>query len=400
MDAELSDLAKPASVLFDARTVGPGMSGVGRYSLNLLSALSALPGAPPMRALFVRDTIDYARRDPALSRVELVECPVSHEAHPAGDLWLRREMPRLLRPGELYHGPAFIIPGGRQPFPRVVTVHDLFVFTHRRFFSLKFRAWMRWAIGRACRFADMIVVPTETVRQQLIARGLAPAFKICAIAEAPDAAGPVWDTQSRASGEALAQLASGGDQPRLLTVGSVDPRKDLATARSAFVQLKQMAREVADGDSVKWIWVGGPGTIPDDTPEPLKVRAAALGFMNVGHAPGEAIRPAYRSALAYVTCSRTEGFGIPLVEAMAAGCPIVASDIPVHREVGGEAALYFPPGDAAALAGLLARILGDEPLRRTLARRSLERSALFSWTQAARQTLEAYCQAHRARMKC
>jgi len=379
------------SVLYDARTVQPGMSGVGRYTLSLLTALAALPGAPPLRALFLKETLDTARHDPALKNVELIESPVSHEDHPAGDVWLRTQMKKMVRPGEVYHGPAFIIPGGRQPFARVVTVHDLFVFTHPRFFSLKFRTWMRWKICRACRFAERIIVPTETVKQQLIERSCAPAEKIHAIFEAPDTTDPVWDAASRPGGEALQKVfkeTTTDGRPRLLTVGTMDPRKDIATARAACVRL-------AERMPVDWIWVGGPGPIPDDSSEALKTEAARRGFRAVGHIPGREIPRALEAADLYVTCSRTEGFGIPLVEAQAAGRPIVASDLPVHREVAGDAALYFPEGDAAALAELLARLLADPAGRRELGQRGRARAHLFSWHNAATQTLQAYREAQR-----
>jgi alpha-1,3-rhamnosyl/mannosyltransferase len=401
----------PTALLYDARTVRPGMSGVGRYTLNLLAALVALPSPPRIRALFLKDSLPLARRDPALAGVECLEAPASHEAHPVGDLWLRYGVRRMIRPGEIYHGPAFIIPGGAQPFARVATVHDLFVFTHPRFYSFKFRTWLRWATARACRFADRVIVPTETVREEIIRRGLAPAAKVAAIAEAPDATAALWDAperetknereneQKRKKKTLIQTRFADGARARFVTVGTLDPRKDPATARAALVELHGLPggrdERGAENGGAAWLWIGGAGPIADDTTEDLKAKAEALGFEWIGHAPAGVLHSALERATAYVTCSRTEGFGIPLVEALAAGCPIVASDIPVHREVAGDAALYFKAGDARALAQALARMMNSEELRRDLIAHGRARSGQFTWRAAAERTMEVYQQAWR-----
>lgn len=385
-------------VLYDARTVRPGMSGVGRYTLSLLGALAALPDAPPIRALFLKEVLDIARRDPALASVECLLAPVSHEAHPAGDLWLWRGVRQMIRPGEVYHGPAFIIPGGRQPFARVSTVHDLFTHTHPQFYPFKFRLWLRFMTEMACRRAERIIVPAETVLAEILRRRFAPDARIAVIPEAPDATSAVWDAAARDREDALRRLTADRDRPILLTVGTLDARKDPHTARCGLLELGrilggQPELPMALRRGVAWLWVGGPGPVPDDTPEDIQRKAKLQGFQTVGHAPGSAVQPALKSSAIYVTCSRTEGFGIPVVEAMAAGCPIVATDIPIHREVAGDAALYFPEGDARALGETLFKLLSDDALRETLAANGVRRSANFSWSRAAERTLQVYREA-------
>lgn len=379
---------RPTSILYDARTVRPGMSGVGRYTLSLLGALAALPDAPPLRALFLPESLPLAQADPALAGVECLAAPVSHEAHPAGDWWLWRGVRRMIRPGELYHGPAFIIPGGAQPFARVSTVHDLFTHTHPQFYPLKFRLWLRWMTEIACRRADRIIVPAAAVRDEVLRRRLAPAERIAVCPEAPDATSAVWDAAVETKTAELSAIFADDPRPKILTVGTLDTRKDPRTARAALVALSALTEA-----GPAWIWVGGPGPVPDDTPEGLRRQAEGLGFRCVGHAPGAAIRPALAAATVYVTCSRTEGFGIPVAEAMAAGCPIVATDLPIHREVAGDAAVYFPEGDAQALARALREVLASEAMREGMRERGLRRAGEFSWRRAAEETLEVYRQA-------
>ncbi|MCE5229509.1 glycosyltransferase family 4 protein [bacterium] len=393
------------SILFDARTIAPGMTGVGRYALNLLWAISVAPGAPPVRALFRKDCIEIARRDPALKAVELIGAPYTQEEHPWADWWLERALPRMIKPGEVYHGPAFIIPGGRRAFPRVVTVHDLFVFTHARYYPRAFGMWLRWATRRACKFADRIIVPSEAVANEIEERGFASRSKIRVVAEAPDDTNTIWDKAWIGTGGLVAGLVTETAHPLIVTVGTLDPRKDPATARAAFLDLvvrmktapvPDVGEVVSDemlSRSVDWFWLGGPGALPDPTPIEVRHRATEAGFHEVGHVPKEAVRVALRAATAYVTCSRSEGFGLPLVEAMVAGCPIVASDIPVHHEVAGDAALYFPEGDAEALADVLYRLMTKPALRETLVARGLERQSDFRWSKAAEMTIEAYREA-------
>jgi glycosyltransferase involved in cell wall biosynthesis len=307
----------------------------------------------------------------------------------------------MIRPGEVYHGPAFIIPGGRQPFARVSTVHDLFTHTHPQFYPFKFRLWLRWMTEVALKRADRIIVPAETVRAEILRRRLAPSEKIAVIPEAPDETDPVWDAAARDREDALRRLTADRDRPILLTVGTLDPRKDPHTAQAGLLELEKILGAQPDlpmplRRGVAWIWIGGPGPVPDDTPPDVQRKAKLLGFQAVGHAPGAAVQPALKASAIYVTCSRTEGFGIPVVEAMAAGCPIVATDIPIHREVAGDAALYFPEGDARALGETLFKLLSDGALRATLGANGLRRAASFSWRRAAELTLQVYREAAEA----
>lgn len=374
----------PLRVLYDARTVRPGMTGVGRYTYNLLAAMAADAEGPELRALFAREWAERARSDPNLRGVRILEAPVSHEAHPSGDLWLRFLAGRLVRRGEIYHGPAFVIPGGRQRFRRVVTVHDLFVFEYPEFYPARFAMWLRWAIRRACRFADRVIVPTRGVADALVRRGLAPNERVVPIAEAADATPATWEGDRPPGDLPLAQALSHRSGPIVLTVGTAEPRKDPATARRAAMAL------AAAGARVNWFWIGGPGAVADDTPPGLAEGAEAAGFQTVGAASGEAIRAALAEATVYVSSSRSEGFGLPVVEAMNAGCPVVLSDIPAHREVAGDAARYFGPGDDAALTRLLLKLMADDVERERLGERARARAARFGWLSAARATRGVY----------
>ncbi len=377
------------NIFFDARTVEPGMTGVGRYSLNLLKSLAALDSDLRIRALFNRDSINYARQDKALNFIDLIAAPVRHDSHPAGDFWLRYRLPRVVDNHEIYMGPAFIIPGGDQPFFRIVTIHDVGVFTHPRFFRLRFRVWLRQAIRRACRDADRIIVPSRYVSGQVDALGLAEPGQLTVIGESGDPGHPCWHRGSPDSDmqtEEITGLSAGS--ACFLTVATHEPRKDPTTACRALIHMSQQMKDRGVCLKTKWFWIGGEGPFGDPSPDEIRQDANACGFHRMEDLADTSLRTVFRSALAYVSCSLDEGFGLPLVEAMQAGLPMIVSDIPAHREVAGDAALYFRPGDWIGLARLMLRIQTENPLRVKYAHRSRVRGSAFSWKCTAEQTCQ------------
>jgi glycosyltransferase involved in cell wall biosynthesis len=360
------------------------MTGVGRYTYNLLAALDGQAGVR-LRALVLPEVLPLLKQYGGFQRVEWVAAPVGPEAHPRAELFLWRGVRALMRQGELYHGPAFIAPLGRQPFARVVTVHDLFVFSTPQFYPLGFRCWLRWMSREACRRAQRIIVPTREVARELAAFRLAPPERVVVIPEAPDQTPAAFD---RTANETALQGALTEPGPLLVTIGTLDPRKDPVTARRACVLLAEKL-----GRPTRWLWLGGAGASPDPSPPDLVATAARAGFMAVGPASSAGIQAALGRATAYVTCSRAEGFGLPLVEAFLRGCPVVASDIPVHREVCDMAAVWFPPGEAERLAEVLANLLqSPEKLAQGQAAASA-RAGFFSWERAALDTINCYVDA-------
>lgn len=373
-------------IIYDARCVESGMTGVGRYALNLLRHLARLEETPPIRAFFTRETAERARRDRWLQGVRIEVARFGPQSHPAGDLWTDWVLPRASTGGGVTHGPAFRVP--RRGGPHVVTIHDLFVWTMPEAYPAGFRWWLRRIIRQACREARRIIVPSQAVADQLIERQLASRERIRPIHHGPDATDAHWEG---ANGDFFPAHVLDPRIPLLMSIGARDPRKDPATARRAMLALRE--RRPGTRLLPKWIWIGAAGSRSDPAPEQLKRRAREAGFVETGPLPASDVQAVLRRATALVSCSRDEGFGIPLVEAMAAGVPLVISDIAVHREVAGHAALYFPPGDVDALVRQCDRLLRDASLRRRLQAAGRDRSAGFSWERAARQTLEVYREA-------
>lgn len=380
-------------LFIDARTIRPAMTGVGRSTYELLKALAARAQRSPVslaiRALLLDESYRALSHQPGFEAVERIRTDLDYESHPRGDLGLRFSIPRLIRPGEIYHGPAFAVPGGRQRFGRVVTIHDLGVFLRPRDYRRRFAAYLRWKIRSSARAADHVIVPSKSVARELAEVLGVQDQKVTVIAEAPCAGVDFGASESGEnplprSGSAPARPA----EPYFLSVGTLEPRKGPEIVGAA---LEAMGAEPGGGEPpAQWVWVGRAGLGAAKILGAIEAGPAGSRFRYLGPQPEAEVSDLLRGAAALIFPSHYEGFGLPPLEAMATGTPVVASDLPVLREVCGEAALYFPPGDARALGGLLRRLLVEPGLSGKLTAAGRARSGEFSWSRAAEAHLTVY----------
>ena len=177
-------------------------------------------------------------------------------------------------------------------------------------------------------------------------------------------------------------------RPHVLYVGAELPRKNLPVLLQAIARVKQNLPRV------KLIKVGGPEYLPRHGR--LLALIAALGLREnvrfTGHVPPAHLAQLYCLADVFVLPSLYEGFGLPVLEAMACGAPVVCSTAPALKEVAGEAALLVDPGDVGGWARAIERVITDRQLRQELSHKGLERAQGFSWARAASQTLAAYAE--------
>jgi glycosyltransferase involved in cell wall biosynthesis len=173
-------------------------------------------------------------------------------------------------------------------------------------------------------------------------------------------------------------------RPYLLYVGSEKPRKNVGGLLRVLGQLR--------GEDLRLVKAGRPGGEKHRRRTLEEARRLGVeGSLNLtGHVSEEELAELYRGALALVMPSLYEGFGIPVIEAMACGCPVVCSDIPPFRELAGRAVLRFAPDDAAGMAGAVRRLASDRDFRASRVELGLEQAASFSWERCAREHLELY----------
>jgi glycosyltransferase involved in cell wall biosynthesis len=298
---------------------------------------------------------------------------------------------------------------------RVATVHDLAVRRLPWAVRPDSAAALLAGLDRALFEADLLLTPSAAVRDDLVACGVA-AERVVPIHHGPGqqpalvretAAGPgVADARETAAPrEGAAAPHEGLANPRLsarpssaplsssygLHVGTLEPRKNLPVLLAAWRLLRARlpgAPPLVLAGAFGW----GAGALRREVE-----RAADEGWLRpLGYVPAAELADLYRGAAVVVLPSLYEGFGLPAVEAMAAGAPLVVSDIPVLREVAGDAALYAPPDRPERWADALARLLGDPALRRELAARGRLRRELFDWSRAADSTAAAWRAAVRA----
>jgi glycosyltransferase involved in cell wall biosynthesis len=264
----------------------------------------------------------------------------------------------------------FAPPRGRRPL--VVTIHDAVPWTHPSTLTPRGVDWHRAMAARVARTADAIVVPTQAVADAL-ADLLPIADRVRVIGEGVSAA------ITAAAGGSTLELP----EQFLFTFATLEPRKGLDLLITALAR--------PEAPQLPLLVAGQPGWGGVD---PL-AEAASAGLPEgrvrlLGRVPDAELAALLRAATAVVVPSRAEGFGLPLLEAMAAGAPVVTSDDAALVEVGGGAAAVAPLGDEAALAALLCDVVSDPERRQRMSAAGLVRAEAFSWEQTARATWKLY----------
>lgn len=346
----------------------PGGSGV--YITELLTELAA--GAPDVVVTGIA-----ARHDGVPAGDELPGgLVVRHAPLPRAALyeaWQRLGHPRAERvagPLDVVHATTWAIPPTRAPL--VVTVHDVAFLHEPTHFTRRGNVWFRRALDRTRRHAAAVIVPSLSTADDCVAVGL------------PSSLVHVVPHGSRPVGRTAAQVAdlrarAGLTRPYVLWCGTVEPRKNVGTLLAAFARV---APRCPDLDLVL-VGPAGWGDVPvhPDGLDPARVHA-------LGRLSRDDLHSAYAGATAFCYPSLREGFGLPVLEAMQHGLPVVTSAGTACAEVAGDAALLVDPTSEQELADALAEAAG--PAAADLAARSAVRAAEFSWRRTAERTAEIY----------
>ncbi len=294
-------------------------------------------------------------------------------------LWEQLFLPGLVRRAavDLVHGLHLVGPMA-STCPFVVTVHDLsFLFFPQNFPSLKrlyLRTLTRWSVRRARR---IIAISENTKRDVVQQYGLSPE-KVDLVYYGLD---PIFQPLPK---EALAGFRARQGLPEqfILFVGTLEPRKNVSRLVEAYARLSEPRPPL--------ILVGGKGWLYDE----VFARVEALGLSGcvhfAGYVPGKELPWWYNAATLFVYPSLYEGFGLPPLEAMACGTPVVSSDVSSLPEVVGQAGLLVDPTDVEDLAGAMGQALADSGLRDEMGAAGLAQARRFSWREAARQTVTTY----------
>ncbi len=366
-------------ITLDVSAAVHSRAGLGRYAESLTRALVA--AHPHRYALFYN-------RERGIEPLEGLKHLPAHTVALGYKPWrmlvwmgqlVRVPFNRLVPDATLFHATEHLLLPLRG-VPTVLTVHDL-IFRHLPEHHKTLNRWyLNWTMPLYCRRADRIITISHATRRDLIAAYDVPPAKITVIHEAAD---PRFRPQPP---EAVEAVRTRYDLPAryLLSVGTIEPRKNLARLLEAFETLH------AEGLTDALVVVGGRGWLYDDFFARLERSPAREAVLFPGYVPDADLPPIYAGAQALAFPSLYEGFGLPVLEAMACGTPVACSNTSSLPEVAGDAALLFDPRDVTAITRALRRLLSDDALHADLRQRGLDRAATFSWDRVAAETEAVY----------
>jgi glycosyltransferase involved in cell wall biosynthesis len=365
-------------IAIDATSMPPQPAGAGVYAMELVSALAAQERRDGY-ALFVRgaalDAVVGGRRNWHVEHVDAA-------SRPARLIWEQVRLPRALDKLriDVLHSTHHTLPLAGVRCCRVVTVHDVTFLRMPERYPPARRLYMQTLTRLSARFADAVIVPSNTVRDDVRRLLGVPYSKIAVVYEA---AGPQYRPIDKETALAVAR-EYGIEAPYVLSVGSLEPGKNRA-------RLFRAMRELRDGGTEFRLAVVGQRAWRYEEELALveqlglSDRIVLPGYVKAKHLPA-----LYAGAEAFAFPSLYEGFGLPVLESMACGVPVLTSNVSATAEVAGDAALLVDPTSVGAIRDGLRRLLDDADLRADLARRGIERAGHFTWVRAAEETRAVY----------
>jgi glycosyltransferase involved in cell wall biosynthesis len=370
----------PERIAFDARYVNDRYHGIGRYAFRLLEALVA--AAPARTFIVFRGREEDSRFDwgalSARPNVELWDGPWPL-------YWPQEQLqwPALLRRSraDLFYSPYFVAPLlVTDACPAIVTVHDLIFDRYPAYMPRRWaRPYYRLLMALSVRRARRVVAVSRATAADLTHYYRTPPDKVAVVLEGVD---PSFAT---AGEDQLAAIRQRYDLKRsfVLTVGARRPHKNQARLVRAFARIPNGGCDLVFAGPADDRFPDEARRAVEDTGLNGKVRF--LDWVPESDLPG-----LYALADLVALPSLVEGFGLPALEAMACGTPVLAANASSLPEVVGGAGVLVDPYDEEAMAAALGELLADRALRHRLARAGLARAATFTWQQAARRTLEIF----------
>jgi glycosyltransferase involved in cell wall biosynthesis len=364
-------------------------AGIGRYTRELVAALLALEDvseSPRQYVIFAATgglKPETWNLKPGTS-IRLRTVPLTDEW--LARLWHRLRLPipveAITGPLDVFYSPDFVLPPTRRATRTLLTVHDLSFLHCPEAFVPALRRYLERVVPRSIARADVVLADSAHTRSDLVSllgvppenvqvlySGVSPCFR-----PGPEP-GEIERLQAR---------YGLGERPYVLSVGTLQPRKNYVRLIRAFASLRP---EILAPET-KLALAGGRGWLYGDIlaeAERHGDRVRILGFVDERDLPA-----LYRHAALFAFPSLYEGFGLPVLEAMACGVPVVCSNASSLPEVAGGAALLVDPLDAGGLSEAMARVLEDADLRRQMIARGVAQAARFTWERAACQLLDVF----------
>ncbi len=361
-------------------------AGIGRYTRSLVKALMQIDAENEYLLFYGQE--EGQRPLPDLSahpnfRVKGVNLSYRSMAI----IWHRLQLPLpidlLIGASDVFHATDFVLPPLRQA-RGIVTIHDLSFLLYADHAEANLVRYLKRAVPVSLRRASLVLADSRSTRDDVL----------CLLDVMPDSChvlysgvDPIFRPVEDAQEQARVRERLGLHYPYILFVGTIEKRKNLARLMRAYSLLRQRHSSVP-----KLVIGGGKGWLFDDVFSAVEDLNLQSEVVFLGRVEDEDLPALYSMAELFVYPSLYEGFGLPPLEAMACGTPVIASNTSSLPEVLGEAALLVPPTETESLAQAIASILQSDTRRAALRRAGLERAARFTWTDAARNLLNFYRQ--------
>jgi len=365
-------------IAIDAHSVGTGLGGNESYATNLIEALAEIDQTNRY-TLYVtkREAVErFSNRWPnfsvrsTLPHTPLIRIPLTLSAE------LRRNPVDVLH--VQFTAPPF------SPCPVVVSIHDLSFEHLPNTFTWRSRKQLRITVRRTARQAAQVIALSEYARTDIVNTYQVSPDKTSVIPlSASSHFRPITDEEELQR----VRQTYGIEGEYMLSVGAIQPRKNLGRLVAAYSHLREAKSE---GKLPKLVLAGKCAWLYDETLRAIKELQLSDSIVLTGYVPESDLPALYSGALCFIYPSYFEGFGLPPLEAMQCGVPVIVGDRTSLPEVVGDAGIMVDPFDVKALAAAIEKVVSDSTLRAKLSLQGLARAKLFDWRETARQTLAVY----------
>jgi glycosyltransferase involved in cell wall biosynthesis len=365
-------------IAIDAHSVGTGLGGNESYATNLIEALAEIDTVNDYTLFVTRRAAvkRFSHRWPNFS----VRATLPHTPLIRIPLTLSVELRR--RPVDVLHvqftAPPF------SPCPVVVSIHDLSFEHLPQTFKWRSRKQLRLTVRRSAREAAQVIALSQYARSDLIATYRLQPEKVSVVPlAAPAHFNPVTDEEEIQR----VRQTYGIKDDYILTVGAIQPRKNLSRLIAAYSRLRRVGPR---GKLPQLVLVGKCAWLYDETLRTIRELEVSNSVILTGYVPESDLPALYSGALCFVYPSYFEGFGLPPLEAMKCGAPVIVGNQTSLPEVVGDAGILVDPFDVDDIAAKIESVVSDSNLRADLRVKGLNQAKLFDWRETARQTLAIY----------
>ncbi len=355
--------------------------GIGRYVRELVNALAQVDSQTSYRLFIARAASSRLPSPPASN---FLWSPLSLSPRWLARIWHRARLPIPVElftgSVDLFHAMDFVLPPTRSKTRTLLTVHDLSFVRVPEATSPRLKAYLDRVVPNSVLRADHVLADSQSTKNDLVSLYDTPPNKVSVLASGVDPSFRRVDSHVSMTMRRKYRL----EQPFIFSVGTVQPRKNYGRLIQALAQLRQ--KDYA----LDLVVAGGKGWLDDPIYEIVHRTGMEQHVHFIGFVDDRDLPALYSAAECLAFPSLYEGFGFPVLEAMACGTPVITSDVSSLPEVAGDAALLVDPYDSEAIAHAIASIVDDTALRSQLVEKGNKQVGRFSWVESARKLHQIY----------